>query len=413
MNDVARRTFLKRMGLGAGAVMAPGVLGACTWPWRERSEEEIRWLADRGPETGNILVAINLPGGNDGLDTVVPFGRRGYARLRGHLAHRPERLLHLDKEFGLHPALPGLKRLWSAGQLAIVHGVHYDRPDLSHFRCNDVWSSGTTDTEVRSGWLGRSLDLLATRDANPLWGIAVGTSVPPIMAGDVHTAAAVPVFPTGLLWETETRIEQGDLIAAAGELAGGDPEYREAGRLVGEGQRLALAMTERVAPLMLELESDDLAAQLRLVARFVKAGVGTRVYHVAHTGDFDLHANQQSSQAALLAELDQAISRFFADLGPDARHVIVATWSEFGRRPEPNGSGTDHGTASMQFVIGPAVNGGHYGEPPDLERLDENGNLKSTTDFRVLPATLLERWVGVDPAAVLPGVSGRLPLVKA
>lgn len=419
MNTVDRRTLLKFFGaLGISSVMAADLL-ACSSRRSTPASALLRtptiepWaaLADRGPEPGPVLVAVRLPGGNDGLDTVVPYGDSAYEGTRRHLAHRPDRLLRLDGRFGLHPALPHLAARWAAGQLAVVHGVHHMLPDLSHFHSADLWSTGTRDSTTTSGWLGRSMDALGDGKPNPLWAVAVGASVPTIMNGEAQSAAAIPVLPDGFLWNAEGRNEEAGLVQSLGGLANAQPVTSEASHLVQVGQRMALTVCETAGPLLREEQEDGVAAQLRLVAAFIRAGCGTRIYHVTHGGDFDVHSQQQDRQPRLLSELDQALDAFLGDLGPAADRVVVMTWSEFGRRAEPNGSGTDHGTASTQLVLGSAVRGGHYGEPARLDDLDDDGNPKATTDFRAVAATLVERWLHIDAAQVLPGVSSRLSLV--
>ncbi|MBK9180673.1 MAG: DUF1501 domain-containing protein [Acidimicrobiales bacterium] len=405
MNPISRRQLLKALGWGAGAAaVAPTTLASL--------------LAQAAPAgaapPGRVLVLVQLGGGNDGLDTVVPIGgpdAGAYASARGPLARTPDRLLPLDGSFALAGELPRLKQWWDAGHLAVVHGVHHDHHDLSHFGCLAIVWAGSTDAAEQTGWVGRTLDRLgggAAGGPDPL--LAVSLDGPtPILVGRTAIGASVSPDPSRVFGSpTDTDADPAVLAAyrAMSTPVVGEPALDAAAR---SAQATALHVGEALGPHLPAPPAasavDALGTQLAAVAALVTAGLPTRVYHVTHDGDFDVHANEAGRQPALLATLDGAIGGFFDLLGAAGAGVVLATYSEFGRRVAFNGSGTDHGAAAPWFVVGPAVKGGHHGQPPSLTALDDHGNLVPTTDFRSVGATLVGPWLGVDPAAVFgPGV---------
>ena len=417
-----RRTFLTAAGVGtAGAV-------AALRPW-----EALLDAAGRdplAPGTG-VLVLVTLYGGNDGLNTVIPYGDRRYQDARPELAYQAGQVLRIDGGLGLNPSLERVKKLWDDGHLAVVQGVGYPNPNRSHFRSMDIWQTGSPESPSHSGWLGRWLDATGT---DPLRAVGVGATLPVLLAGEKTAGAAVPLGPLAV-----PAGPQGQAFRAVEDPFPGQP--RLAARVAQSGEDL-LAVAARLQPVLGQVEEGEqngpvlegsggkggvelapmpglatghgperakragrqgeLADQLGIVARLVKAGVPTRVYNVS-LGGFDTHADEKGTQERLLAELDAGIGGFFDALGDDPRgdRVVLATFSEFGRRVAANGSqGTDHGTAAPMLVAGRPVRGGLHGEPPDLADLDD-GDLKHTTDFRRVFATLLERVLDADPETAL------------
>lgn len=402
---ITRRAFLG--GLGAGA--AGLVLAGCSPDKRPSAQSPPAAPPGARPSGGEgILVLLTLYGGNDGLNTVIPYEQGGYLGGRRDLGYQPEQVLPLGEGLGLHPNLAGLKGMWDARQLAIVRGVGYPNPNRSHFRSMDIWQSAMPEDQVVTGWVGRWLD--ATGD-DPLRAVSIGGSLPRIFGGDKAAGAAVPV---GELTLPGSPAVQSAYAALVEPTPGAGPL---AARIAQSGRDL-LTVDHAVADLLAGQAQDEaangttslegagagnpLAPQLALVARLIRAGSPTRVYGVS-LGGFDTHANEKETHAGLLADVDEAVTGFFTSLAgsPAASRVVLVAYSEFGRRVAANGSGgTDHGTAAPVFVAGPAVKGGFYGDDPSLTDLDA-GDLKFTTDFRAVYATLLQEVLGVDAKASL------------
>lgn len=417
ISPVTRRRFLTVTGVTAAGALA---YGATRVDW-----SDLLVAAERDPLAADagVLVVVTLYGGNDGLNTVVPAGDRAYQDARSELAYQPDEVLDLGDGLGLNPGMTGLKSLWDSKKLAVVRGVGYPQPDHSHFRSMAIWQTASPSTSTRTGWLGRWLD--ATGE-NPMLALSVEPVVPPLLAGERVAAASLPVaglrLPKGAL---------GDAFLALGEPdAGDDPDSARAAKAVADLREVVRVLgghAERPGKSDPDDEDDEqrtngasaggrggLGAQLDLVAGLVEAGVPTRAYSVS-LGGFDTHADERGTQERLLSELDAALSGFAERMAKSdrGRNVVVLVYSEFGRRVEANASdGTDHGTAGPAFVLGERVRGGFVGAQPSLTDLDD-GDLKQTTDFRDIYATMLEQVLGTDAGKVLSGHSGRLDQLLA
>ncbi|MEM9891356.1 MAG: DUF1501 domain-containing protein [Actinomycetota bacterium] len=428
----SRRQFLTLAGLGAagvaGALVAPTLrdvlLAEHSTSGNFGPSPGGRTTYSGAPDPGLILVSIQLGGGLDFLNTVVPVDDGTYADLRGVGAltgdergdDAPE-LIAIGDGLALN-SMPHLAEQWNDGNLAIVHGVGSEGSSLSHFDATDMWEKGSPDFGTTSGWLGRALADLAGADADPLLAVSLGGVSPTMYAQGWSPVGLRPE--SRIPWSSTFREEYAALDQAlSGEVSGGRDLMSQA-----RDSQLALrGIGARLAPIVGDPEDreddydgdEDLAAylglQLDLVADMIGGGLPTRAYHVAHDG-FDTHATQREDLPLLLGELDAAIGRFQRRLGPDADRVVVATWTEFGRRPEWNGEGTEHGTAGVQFVVGPTVKGGHHGEPPPLDRFDRDDNFLITTDFRDYISGLTLGSLGVDPALVVDGGRGPLDLLE-
>jgi uncharacterized protein (DUF1501 family) len=375
-----------------------------------------------------ILVIVQLSGGNDGLNTVIPYGDREYHAARPSLslgepgkAKNGGAALELDRDrgIGLHPNLTGLKELHDDGRLAVVAGVGYPNPNRSHFASMDIWQSGRPEGKG-TGWLGRYVD--ATCNGNPAADVAVsvGRTAPLAMLGRTSRPIA---------------FESADLFRWLGADAGGqmEDEYQRmvrAGELkdVAAGSQESFLMrtaldaqvtSDRIraavkkAPLA-RYPGSAVAKQLQTVAAMIRDGMKTRVYYVS-MGGFDTHANQPNSHGNLMRQLGDAMLAFQNDLkaqGNDGR-VMTMCFSEFGRRVRQNASnGTDHGTAGPVFVVGPNVNPGLQGKYPSLTDLD-GGDLKFTTDFRGVYQELLGKWMKAPTREVLGGTYQAPSIVRA
>lgn len=348
-----------------------------------------------------VLVVVELDGGNDALNTVVPHADPEYAKLRPKLKHDPKTLVKLADGVGLHRALKPLDGLLQAGRLAVVPGVGYPNPNRSHFESMAVWHTASTDADDRKGygWLGRALD--------PARGnlFAVGGEVPTALRGRRSTAVAF------------NRLDEVTLADPRAATAGAGPEGAD--DLLGFVRRQAVdahAAAETLAKLGADRGGTSypqtaLADRLRTVSRLLKAGLGPRVFYTQQSG-YDTHSQQGFPHADLLGGFAGAVAAFFADLAESklADRVTLLAFSEFGRTVKENGSGgTDHGTAGACFVAGPTVKGGLAGSMPSLTDLD-GGEPKMTTDFRSVYAALLGGWLGVPAEGVLGGRFDPAPL---
>ncbi len=433
-----RRRLDRRAFLGlAGGVGALGALGAVFGPraWDALFSGDTKAAAGAlGQGEGNTLVLLTLYGGNDGLNTVIPYENPAYAAARGALAVEASSVLPLADGFGLHAGMPGFKKLWDAKELAIVHGVGFADPNYSHFESMDIWQSGDTDASVSTGWLGRWLD--GTR-SSPLRAIALGPTLPMALSGERVQGAAIPIGPLVLPGDAA---EQALYAALARAGTSGAPLAVEA----AASDAVLLQLNKRLGPILnrgttanplhlsdLAAEEQDaaselaisnggggqaggdvLAVQLSVVANLILAGANADVYSV-ELGGFDTHADQAPVQSALLSQLDGAVTAFVDALRGTRRgaHTTVLMYTEFGRRVGGNASnGTDHGWANVAFVAGPSVKGGFYGEPPSLTNLSE-GNTVYTTDFRSLYATMFGEVLGTDPKPFLDGSFPQISLV--
>jgi uncharacterized protein (DUF1501 family) len=401
MDTITRRRFLTASGVVAGGALA---LGGTAY-----GLNEILGFRDPDrPAGGRTLVLLTLYGGADGLNMVIPYADEAYAAARPGLSYPPDRVLRLDEAVGLNPALTGLHRLYSGDRLAIVRGVGYPKPDRSHFRSMDIWQTASPQRPGTTGWIGRWLD---TAGGDPRLAVSFEPVLPPLLAGATGAGATVP----GGAVKLPRAVSPAVLTALAGTAAG---ESAAQARAAG-----CFADLIRVQDLMADVDAagdEDAAAenpgtatggaappldtQLALVAKCIEAGAATRVYSVS-LGGFDLHADERNAMESLLTKLDGPLAAF-ADRMRD-RDVVVAVYSEFGRRVRANASdGTDHGTASSMLLLGKGVRGGLHGDQPSLTDLDD-GDLRYTTDFRDVYASLLDGVLGADPERVLDGWSGR------
>ncbi|MGH3957697.1 DUF1501 domain-containing protein [Mycobacterium sp.] len=382
MPEINRRKFLIA---SAGAATAGLLTGTAAIRWSDltRAARE-RPLAD----DAGILVIVTLYGGNDGINTVIPYTDNAYHDARPELAYAPADVLRLDGQLGLNPAMRGIAELWNERKLAIVRGASYPKPDHSHFRSMDIWQTASPAEPVSTGWIGRWLD--ATGD-DPLRAVNIGPVLPPLAVGEKCTAAALS--PAAAPESTEKYAVTMDALGVE------DPHDTPAMSAVCAAYRATRSTDAALAPVTASgKDHSSLTAQLDMVAKAVRAGVPTRVYS-AQLGGFDTHADERSTQQRLLQTLDEAVAPFLRQMAGDryGKNVVLLAYSEFGRRVAANASqGTDHGTAGPVFVAGIPVKGGFYGEEPSLTDLD-NGDLKPTTDFRDVYYGLLSHTIGADP----------------
>lgn len=377
-----------------------------------------RVLADGpGASAQNILVVVQLAGGNDGLNMIVPYGDSLYYQKRPTLAIPGRQALPLTHGLGLHPGLHRLKGLYDRGKVAVVQGVGYANPSFSHFRATDIWQSAAPTGAVDTGWLGRYLDSALAGSANPLKALSIGPVLPKAFFAKQTLVPAVDSLESFQLLAGRQGPAEAQRLSAAFQRI-------TAARTSGEGPYLSLIQLAdtgayRATVDLLHVKStpastvaypdSDLANQLKLVSQIIATDLGTRVFMVTQQG-FDDHALEQTPfvYPRLMSDLDAALASFHADMVAQGRadRVLLMTFSEFGRRPQENGSqGTDHGAAAPMLVIGGGVKGGLYGDTPSLAHLDD-GNLRYGIDFRSVYSTVLAKWMNADPT---PAVLGTFP----
>lgn len=350
-------------------------------------------LAAGSPRARRLLVLVELKGGNDGLNTAVPFADPAYARLRPRLAIPREHVVQLDERVGLHPSLEKLKPAWDAGQLAVVQGVGYPDPNLSHFRSIEIWDTASrSDEYLESGWLARAFRQAPSPAQFAADGVVVGGGGMGPLNGSGARAIAL-TNPEQFL--RNARLARGEGDSANPALA---HILRVERDVVVSAQRLHVGAAFATA-----FPAGAFGNAIGTCAQLAANRSGVAVVRVS-LGSFDTHANQAGVHAALLRQLGDGLAALREALLEIGRweSTVVATYSEFGRRPAENQSGgTDHGTAAVHFVMGGRVKGGLHGVAPALERLDGNGNLPFGVDFRGYYATFLERWWEMDARRVV------------
>jgi uncharacterized protein (DUF1501 family) len=409
MTDTTRRDFLKMTGMTLGACAA-----APLW---------LR-LGPAGAEGGGgggarrKLVVVLLEGGNDGLNTVIPYGNPTYYARRPTIAYRADDVLALPGAdgLGLNPSLAQMARLYGEGKVALIQGVGYDEPDLSHFASMDVWQSASPSHAFTSGWLGRYLD--RSPGGGVVRAVAVGNRLPMAIVGEGESGVAVPslhgfTFADGP--DTDPASEPYRLHEAFLQAAATATFEGTAARALVDAQRRtvdAVRAVSRMAATDKEpAPTATLADRMSIAMRLLASDLGAEIAFLT-LGSFDHHAATSINHPALLAHLDAATLRFSeeaARLGAPGDYLLM-TFSEFGRRLAEDGSaGTDHGTAAPMFVVGDAVAGGLHGAHPSLEAadLDAHGNLRRSVDFREVYATIVDRWFAGPSSAEVLRLTGR------
>lgn len=376
-------------------------------------------LAEADGVRSRTLVVVQMAGGNDGLNTVVPFRDDAYRRPRPNLSLKESELLPIDDRIAFHKALTPLQEAWAGGEMAVVQGVGYPHPSLSHFEAMDVWQEADPGRARRGGWLASMVEGAVDSAGHPFAGLGVGAmlppalccpKVPPPVVDDIRNYQLLgdPTYPGG-------RVIRDDVLGRLYDAYGTDGPYGDLFQRTAAHARSTTTILQR-APTSytgaIQYPTTPLGRGLGLVARAIVEDLGVRVAYVPF-GGFDTHAGQRYEHNRLLTQLAEGLALFRRDLAAHGRadDVLVVTWSEFGRRVHENASGgTDHGTAGPMFLLGP-VNGGFHGEAPSLGNLDD-GNLRHTVDFRSVYATLLESWLGIPSELALRGRFPTLPLLR-
>jgi uncharacterized protein (DUF1501 family) len=419
VNGLTRRDFLRSglvFGVGAQALASgyaavPDVFARAV-------------LAAKGAAVQNdkVLVMIQLGGGNDGLQTVVPIASPQFHDFRPQLSAVVAKALPISKDLGLHQNLKGIKSLYDAGKVAIVQGVGYSNPSFSHFDSIRVWETADPARKTQDGWLGAAIAKNYDSAGHPLVGCACGTATVPGMLRDLQATLTVidDVKTFGFQGGTNVENVMGTLYQNTPGIYGAlfDSSMTTVRDTVAQLRTSSATYTpkgnysDKVQ--LVYSSKNQLAAALQLAAELIVTGTGVKVLHVT-LGGFDTHYTELNRHDALMNYLDSAVTAFHDDLTAYgmADRVMIATWSEFGRRPKENASGgTDHGTASPVFLIGDGVKGGLYGETPDLAKLDQLGNLSYAVDFRSVYQEILASHLGVDAKEILGQSFDRVPFVK-
>jgi uncharacterized protein (DUF1501 family) len=409
MSKYTRREFLKFSG-AATAAGAASVLSI-----NDIAEAAITRPLPPGTP---ILVVVTLYGGNDGLNTVIPYKDSAYYAARPTLNYKPETLLPLTDDMALNASMTGIKSLWDQQKVAVVRGVGYPKPDRSHFSSMAIWQTGSPQSHLNTGWLGRWLDNQAV---DPMLAISLGSVLPPLLAGATQSGSALPIgglaVPIGAIGKACLRLstqsqQDSKLIAAAATSM----------RNLFNLSSTVTPVLSQAAPVADDLPTvmggnaggdSNLTQQLNVVAKLIAAGAPTKVWSVS-LGGFDTHANEANAQAALLGTVSSSITKFLSQMKASGRSkdITVMVYSEFGRRVKANGSdGTDHGTSGPMFLIGDRVQGGMYGDQPSLTKLVD-GDLAVTTDFRDVYASVIEGVLQTPAEKVLGPWSGRVKTFK-
>lgn len=387
-----RRRFLQVGSLASAATLMPRFLKAL----------------EKGslvPPGNKVLVVIQLSGGNDGLNTVIPYRNDIYYKMRPSLGIKQQQALSLNDELGIHPALTGLKGLYDDGSLGVLNNVGYPNPDRSHFRSMDIWHSASNAADYWStGWIGRYLDAQCKGCDKPTQALEIDDTLSLALKGDA--AKGLALTDPNRLSGTSSDPYFRELLKAHGAAKDDghhnvDYLYKTMAETISSASYIQQQF--RTYKSKESYPNSELGKNMKTISELIMSDINTKVYYVSH-GSFDTHVGQQGQQERLFKQLDEAVSVFVQDLKKNNRFqdVVVMTFSEFGRRVGQNASGgTDHGTANNMFLIGGGLQQkGLLNEGPDLTDLQE-GDLKYKVDFKSVYATLLKKWLGADDQEIL------------
>ena len=367
-----------------------------------------------------VLAVFSLSGGNDFMNTVIPYTNPLYRDYRPTLAVAEDQVIPINDELAFHPAMASLKKYWDEGKLAIILGVGYPHPSLSHFRSMDIWATCEPDELGLIGWLGSVIQEVDPKAENVLTGVNFGRGLPRSMAKDgVPVASVGDLSSYGLLTDIEETGQRDQALDLFGRMyspvlgRGVVNDYIRRTGLEAMAGADILGTAPGKYSSTVEYGNSDVGRYLKDMVQVHNAGFGTRVlFTTAPYNIFDTHANQAVGHSNLLMDISTNIDCFMTDLREQniSDNVMLFFYSEFGRRAMDNGSGTDHGTGGVAFALGEHVKGGIYGEYPSLElgKLEDGGNLQHNVDFRSAYSTILERWMGMDAKPIVGGTYEQL-----
>ncbi len=368
------------------------------------------------------LIVIQLTGGNDYLNTIVPYGDGRYYDSRSTVNIPQEKVIPIDNQVGFNPSMGPIKTLWDEGHVAIINGIGYENPNRSHFRSMDIWHTAEPDAIGREGWLGRTIRDLDPQGDNVLTGINFGRGLPRAMACPGVSVTSVGDLATyGLFPDIEDEDLRMFTLEAFSKMYGGaagrDPVMDLLSRTGQDSIHGADIL--RTAPAMysssVEYAPNALAQNVKSISQVFHADLGARILYTAH-GLFDTHAGELPTHAKLLDDVAGAVGCLMDDLKEHGREddAAILIFSEFGRRIKDNGSGSDHGSGGVAFLIGGAVEGGMYGEYPSLAEAQQlEGDLRSNNDFRSTYTGILEDWLGLDPVPIVNGQFEKMSLFQS
>ena len=367
-----------------------------------------------------VLAVFSLSGGNDFMNTVIPYTNPLYRDYRPTLAVAEDQVIPINDELAFHPAMASLKKYWDEGKLAIILGVGYPHPSLSHFRSMDIWATCEPDELGLIGWLGSVIQEIDPKAENVLTGVNFGRGLPRSMAKDgVPVASVGDLSSYGLLTDIEETGQRDQALDLFGRMyspvlgRGVVNDYIRRTGLEAMAGADILGTAPGKYSSTVEYGNSAVGGYLKDMVQVHNAGFGTRVlFTTAPYNIFDTHANQAVGHSNLLTDISTNIDCFMTDLREQniSDNVMLFFYSEFGRRAMDNGSGTDHGTGGVAFALGEHVKGGIYGDYPSLElgKLEDGGNLQHNVDFRSAYATILERWMGMDAKPIVGGTYEQL-----
>ena len=368
-----------------------------------------------------ILVVIQLTGGNDSLNTLIPYGNSLYYENRNTVAIPQDEVIAIDDNFGFNPAMRPVKDLYDQGKVALIQGVGYPNPNRSHFRSMDIWHTCEPDKQGPEGWLGRVIRDIDPNGENVLTGVNFGRGLPRALAVPGVPVASVAVLETyGVLTGISEEPDRTDALDVFARMyaptIGSGPVMDYLGQTGLDALRGADIL--KTAPdryvSSIEYADNAISKNLQGISKVLNANLGTRIFYTQH-GGYDTHANQGPVHPKLWTELSQAISDFYADLAEHdvSEDVLMFVFTEFGRRVKDNGSGTDHGSGGLAFAIGDPVKGGMYSEYPSLKEGDLlEGDLQFNIDYRGVYGSMIENWLHLDPIPVVGGNFEQLDFVK-
>ena len=365
-----------------------------------------------GNGNGNrSVVVLQLSGGNDALNTVIPYSNDLYYDNRPYLGIPEEQVLKLDDDLGLNPAMSPIKSLWDEGKVAVINGIGYPSPNRSHFRSMDVWHTAEPTDIAPEGWLGQAIRDLDPRAENVVTGVNFGRGLPRAMyAKDVPVASVGNLDTYGLMPDIKDEAARKVALEAFSQIYGGSGKdtisqfISQVGMDALKGADILRSAPARYSS-SIEYADSPIAQNMKNISQVMFADVGTRIYYTQH-GSYDTHSNELNAHAKLWNDVSAAVADFMDDLKEHDRDkdTLVLMFSEFGRRINDNGAGTDHGSGGVAFVIGGDVEGGLYGEFPSLREEDQlEGDMHFNNDFRITYSTILDRWLGVDPVPITNG----------
>ena len=396
MKKITRRSFIKYSALASTSLLIPNFIKGL------QAEERTGSIAGGGKK----LVIVQLSGGNDGLNTVIPYRNDVYYSSRRGLSLGESEILKIDDELGFNSSMEKFKELYDSGRLSVINSVGYPNPDRSHFRSMDIWQSASgSDEYVTTGWVGRYLDSDCEKCGSPYNAIEVNDTLSLALKGNTKNGIAVEDPGRFFLSSSEDFFTRLSDIYKNDLHGDGNVEYLYKTVVEATSSAEYVYKTSKIYNSSESYPNGQFGRNLKTIAELIISGIDTSVFYV-DLGGFDTHANQKGRQNNLLKQLSDGLYSFTEDLRKNDRlnEVMVLTFSEFGRRVSQNASGgTDHGTANNVFLInGELSNPGFYNEAPDLTDLD-NGDLKYRVDFRSIYSTMLGRWLGAEDEAILGG----------